>query len=946
MWGTSWLRALALTAVPVVIPIVQAAEPTPQPLPRLEIGMHTRVIQRIATDALGRWAVTASLDKTARVWEVTSGRRLRVLRPPQDVGNEGELNAVAMSPTGETVAVGGWTGWDWDQPAIYLFERESGRLSQRLGGLPNVILHLSYSPDGRWLAATLGNGELWVFDARRNYANASRDSECKEGCHSAHFSADGQRLLTSCFDGHLRVYPIAADGRLGTPLRTRPGGGERPFAPRFSPDGRRIAVGFHDSTVVQVLDAETFAEQARPSTAGVDNGNLFVVAWSADGQSLLAGGQWNVDEKRFARRWTVNDWTRFTDIPVAESTLMGFAPLPAGGWLFGAAGPAWGVLDDAGQMLRRQDAAIADLRGPERLRVSSDGRRVRFSLQAASQIGRGFDLTNRNLGGDDPGLAPPRTEASGLKISDWRDRTDPKLNGKPLQLDLLETSRSVAVAPDAQRFVLGTEWRLRLFDRQGIQIWERPTPGTTWAVNVTGDNRFLVAAYGDGTIRWHRMTDGAGVLALCVHRDGARWVAWTPEGFYAASGPDAEEWMGYHLNRGKDQEGEFVSVRQLREHFYQPALVSQRLDANGDALIAAAVNKLGDVRTLLAGAKAPPPLVELLSRPELTGEEEVTVTVRVTDQGGGVGKVTFYIDGQPQQGRQAGLAADGTEMRTFPLPPGRRVRIEVSATNGADTVESERRGLTAIVTGPLQDAALYIFAVGVQKYRDPKLNLGHSAADAQQVAKEIAERAQPLFKRGVFVASVLTDQQASLDEIERGFAQLKGRMRPQDTLVVFLAGHGEAPLGKGYTFLPWDFERGAAGPAGEGLDERRLRQWLAESPSQTLLLLDTCDAGAAVEMLEGAYERLSAVSRRVMIGASRQREYALEGYQGHGVFTAALLRVLRAKPGEGAEPDLRVTRLRAEVEEEVRRIHRERGSSYWQRISGYLGAANFPLVRR
>ena len=136
-------------------------------------------------------------------------------------------------------------------------------------------------------------------------------------------------------------------------------------------------------------------------------------------------------------------------------------------------------------MLRRHDAVIADLRGPERLRVSSDGRRVRFSLQSASQIGRGFDLTSRSLGGDDPSLAPPRTEASGLKISDWRDRTDPKLNGKPLQLDPLETSRSVAIAPDAQRFVLGTEWWLRLFDGQGTQVWKRPTPGTTWAVNVT-----------------------------------------------------------------------------------------------------------------------------------------------------------------------------------------------------------------------------------------------------------------------------------------------------------------------------------------------------------------------------------------------------------------------------------------------------------------------------
>ena len=53
-----------------------AAEPTTQPLPRLETGMHTATIERIATDAAGHWAVTASHDKTARVWEVASGRQL------------------------------------------------------------------------------------------------------------------------------------------------------------------------------------------------------------------------------------------------------------------------------------------------------------------------------------------------------------------------------------------------------------------------------------------------------------------------------------------------------------------------------------------------------------------------------------------------------------------------------------------------------------------------------------------------------------------------------------------------------------------------------------------------------------------------------------------------------------------------------------------------------
>src|ERR1044071_6273328 len=112
--------------VGLLLPIaVFASDPTTRPLPQLETGMHTAVINRIATDAAGRWAVTASEDKTARVWELASGRQRAVLRPPQDVGDEGKLYTVALSPDVALAAVAGWTGLDWDGPldgAVYLFD--------------------------------------------------------------------------------------------------------------------------------------------------------------------------------------------------------------------------------------------------------------------------------------------------------------------------------------------------------------------------------------------------------------------------------------------------------------------------------------------------------------------------------------------------------------------------------------------------------------------------------------------------------------------------------------------------------------------------------------------------------------------------------------------------------------------------------------------------------
>ncbi|MBC8143084.1 MAG: hypothetical protein H7Y38_16790 [Armatimonadetes bacterium] len=106
-------------------------------------------INRIGLDKAGRYLVTASLEKTARVWDSRTGALLRVLRPPLGDGDEGKLYAVAITPDGNAVACAGWTSYEWNEKnSIYFFDRATGRLTRRITGLPNVITHLVFSPDG------------------------------------------------------------------------------------------------------------------------------------------------------------------------------------------------------------------------------------------------------------------------------------------------------------------------------------------------------------------------------------------------------------------------------------------------------------------------------------------------------------------------------------------------------------------------------------------------------------------------------------------------------------------------------------------------------------------------------------------------------------------------------------------------------------------------------
>jgi WD40 repeat protein len=143
------IALLVWSCAPAREAAAQGGGPSKEPALRIETGMHTATIWGVGVDRAGKFLVTSSIDKTARVWELATGRLLRVLRAPIGNGSEGKLHGVAISPDGNTIAVSGWTGFEWDKlSSIYLFDRESGRLLRRLPGLPQIVTHLAFSADG------------------------------------------------------------------------------------------------------------------------------------------------------------------------------------------------------------------------------------------------------------------------------------------------------------------------------------------------------------------------------------------------------------------------------------------------------------------------------------------------------------------------------------------------------------------------------------------------------------------------------------------------------------------------------------------------------------------------------------------------------------------------------------------------------------------------------
>lgn len=207
-----------------------------------------------------------------------------------------------------------------------------------------------------------------------------------------------------------------------------------------------------------------------------------------------------------------------------------------------------------------------------RLLVSRDGTRIGFSFTADSETPALFDLAAHSLRLGQPhdaDMVPPRQD--GLPIDGWLQTPQPTLGGQPLMLDPQEMSHSLAIHPVGDRFVLGTRSSLRAYDAKGTPLWQRSVPGEVWAVNITGDGRLVVAAYGDGTIRWHRMSDGVELSAFMPLPDRVNWVAWTPEGFYAATA-GAQGVLRWHVNRGWDAPAESVPIADIPGS-YRPAVL-------------------------------------------------------------------------------------------------------------------------------------------------------------------------------------------------------------------------------------------------------------------------------------------------------------------------------------------------------------------------------------
>ncbi len=900
--------------------------PSQAPILRIETGTHAATIWGIDADAQCRIIATTSDDKTTRIWSGADGRLLRILRRPIGEANGGKGRTVAVSPNGRYVATAGWDVRQETQGSfIYVFDALRGDVVARLGGFIDVIIGLAFSDDGRWLAASGVNRDgVRVYDTSQ-WQMVMRDTSYGFHTYGITFGPDGH-LYTASFDGKLRRYgpgPTFAKERLiAAP------GGRAPYRLSVDPAGQFVAVGYLDTSNISFLDAATlkfrFSAARKPA---VDRGGFFALDWSKQGNSLFAGGSYQIAGLwKFPLLVFNRDGQQITE-PLGISNNTIYNVRRCGDRFVVGDQTGFGFVSETGLISWRPSNA-ADMRAKlgDAFTVSRDATKVRFGL--------GYD-PKRDANGDTAPIDPvvfdlgkgtlseaPQPLAdlaapivTGLPVNNWRNSPRPSYGGRAIPLRVNETVRSLAISPDRSGFVLGTAFRLRAYAQDGTERWEQQSPDDTWGVNVSADGRIVVAAYGDGTIRWHRWSDGKELLALFVNRETKTWVAWTPTGYYMAS-PGGEDLIGWHLNRGWNQAADFFPASRFRERFNRPDIVRLVLDTlDEDAAIKQAnetAKIVADTRPL---AERLPPIIRIAGPADGDHVQNNAVTLDYavrSPSGKPVNRIDLLINGRPVKAFGVPIEApvpDVESKGSIPVTLTQHVS-EVGLIAWSGGLASQAAHMKVTWDGaPEATRKLYALVIGVSNYADPAMVLKYAAKDANDFAKVLQDQ------KGRYYADVetrvLADSAVTRANLIKGLEWLEQMAtNPNDVSVLFLAGHGMTDEKQTYWFYTADANDDDVRVKGISQDE--LRKSLQGVQGKVLWFLDTCHAGAAgkrprvdINVLANTVSA-SENGGIVVFASSTGRQVAVEsGALGNGAFTKAVVEGIER--GDAARRDGLIT---------------------------------------
>jgi hypothetical protein len=235
------------------------------------------------------------------------------------------------------------------------------------------------------------------------------------------------------------------------------------------------------------------------------------------------------------------------------------------------------------------------------------------------------------------------------------------------------------------------------------------------------------------------------------------------------------------------------SVDQFFNEFYRPDLLPKIFQNRGGK---------DESKTIEGKLKnSPPPTVKIAVLPSSPGKAEVYV--RMIDNGNGAENLKLFHNGKNIAVDQRSLTSPASRgeatvyRHMIDLVGGTNV-FSATATN-KDNIESDPQTVELFSDHATKSSTCYILAVGINQYKNSKLNLNYARPDAESFGKLMDKNKSQLFKQIELVS--IYDNQATRENILSKLDELAGKVHQEDVFIFYYAGHGSM-VDNHFYFIP------------------------------------------------------------------------------------------------------------------------------------------------
>src|SRR5262249_40080705 len=203
----------------------------------------------------GFYVASAAVDRTIKVWEVTSKEL------PLVAEHTGSVKAVAVSADGKVIASGA------TDRLVKLWDAKTGVESLTLPGHFHGVIALAFAPDGKTLVSSSDDRSIRLWDLTTGKQAPQQEGHL-QNCRNllnparvAQVTRDGKRLL-AWIPGSERYTSVGlfelATGQEVVMFHDRD---RKVEGVAFTADGKKAVIGAHDGSV-RIYDVETKQLQA------------------------------------------------------------------------------------------------------------------------------------------------------------------------------------------------------------------------------------------------------------------------------------------------------------------------------------------------------------------------------------------------------------------------------------------------------------------------------------------------------------------------------------------------------------------------------------------------------------------------------------------------------------------------------------------------------------